>query len=149
MTAYSFNIDLAQAGQIADASVRRVDSYPNHNGNLDFGVAVHINAQNQTYKSGRVDPVIGITVFSHNHSVGYYPPKSAVSVLTKGRIYVTTINVAVVNNTLAYIDVAGNFTDVAVGNAMVDNKLVGMFLTSSTVGGLSVLEFDFDTINIQ
>ena len=149
MTAYSFNIDLAQAGQIADASVRRVDSYPNHNGNLDFGVAVHINAQNQIFKSGSVDPVIGITVFSHNHSVGYYPPKSAVSVLTKGRIYVTTINVAVVYNTLAYIDIAGSFTNLSIDNNNNPNKLVGMFLTSAPIGGLSVLEFDFDTINIQ
>lgn len=149
MTAYSFNIDLAQAGQIADASVRRVDSYPNHFGNLDFGVAVHINAQNEIFKSGRTDPVIGITVFSQTQVQGHYLPAAAVSVLTKGRIYVTTKNEAVVNNTLAYIDINGDFTDVATDNAMVDNKLVGMFLTSAPVGGLSVLEFDFDTINIQ
>lgn len=144
MSNYGFSYGNAQAGQIADASIRVIDSYPygNYNVNLDFGIAVYLNGNSLAIATS-ADPVIGISVFSHNHPSGYYSPYDAVSVLTKGRVYVR-VSVDVGYLELAYIDLIGQYTNVAAGN-----KLVGMFLTSAVANDLSALEFNFDTININ
>lgn len=143
MSNYGFSHITAQAGQIADASIRVIDSYPyeNSNINLDFGIAVYLNGNSLAIATS-ADPVIGISVFSHNHPIGYYSSYDAVSVLNKGRVYVR-VSVDVTFQQLAYIDLIGQYTNVAT-----DNKLVGMFLTSAVTNDLSVLEFNFDTINI-
>jgi hypothetical protein len=144
MAEYAFNFDKAQVGQIADSSIHRIDSYPTSGVNpLYFGRPVHYN-NGLVQAAGSADPVLGISVFSITQLEGFYPPSSAASILTFGRIYVVTGD-AVAANTSAYIDVGGNFGSYAfTGNG----KLVGTFLSNAGAGELAVLEFNTDAINI-
>lgn len=145
MTQYAYNFDIGQLGQIADSTtVRNIDSYIAE-GVIEFGVALKRGTDKQkqvlTWADAITVPVVGIAVFSHQGSRALfatsanYQINDSVSVMTKGRVYVTTA-LNVVAGDLAYVTATtGAFTNVAT-----NNLLVGKFLTSGT--GLVKLEIN-------
>lgn len=154
MAEYAFNYDLAQVGQIADSSLRRVDSDRIASGlvpyELEFGVAVHRNEAGAVgrglipWTSVAVDggEVFGVTVFDPTQIAGKYVGAMAVSVLTFGRIYVLTQNGVSKGDNAYLIEGTGLFTNVAAGN-----KKVGVWQTDTgaiTSPVLAVLSFNLE-----
>ena len=136
MTAYKFNFDNAQEGQIADSSIRRIDSYPAAT-NLSFGKVIKVEvevitgslfAEPWTYN----EYPFGITVTN-----GYYKTNTMASILSFGRIFVKCED-DIIAGQLAYIDSAtGNIT----GIFGATHRAIGIFLTSGLTGELLVLQF--------
>lgn len=123
----------AQVGQIADISNRVIDSFAAE-GEIAFGIAV----ARGTNKQKQVIPFagsgfVGISVFEHNED-GLYNNEDSVSVMTSGRIYVTTAATVVAGTTAYAVNATGAITNVAT-NA----TAIGKFLTSGT---LVVLELN-------
>lgn len=91
-------------------------------------------------------PVVGISLSNAANVVdtptahdGYYVTARAVSVLQRGRVWVTT-NVNVVAGDKAYVTAgSGAFTNIAT-----NNLLVGSFQTSGLAGTTVVLEVNFN-----
>ncbi len=143
MAQYDFNYDVAQVGQIADCSLRNIDSYAAE-AIIEFGVALKRGTipskQVLTWADAITVPVVGIAVFERRaeHPYPYvanvnYQIDDAVSVMTTGRVYVTTA-LNVIAGQLAYVTATtGAFTNVATSNL-----LVGKFQTTGT--GLVILE---------
>ena len=151
MTQYSFSFDTAQAGQIADSSLRIVDSFI-ANATIQYGVAVKRDSTNantsQTcilpWADAITVPFLGVAVFTQAQEHGYQSPYTqylaltTVPVLTMGRVYVNVkTSVTVTAGDSAYVEATtGLFTNVAT-----DNLLIGNFLTSGTGGtDLIILE---------
>ena len=133
-TSYTQDYVIGQAGQIADISDITIDSFAAE-GEIGFGIAV----ARGTNKQKQVIPFagtgfVGISVFEHNEN-GLYKDEDSVSVMTSGRIYVTTA-VTVVAGTTAY---AVNATG-AITNVSTAATAIGKFLTSGT--GIVVLEIN-------
>ena len=133
-TSYTQDYVIGQAGQIADISDTTIDSFAAE-GEIGFGIAV----ARGTNKQKQVIPFagtgfVGISVFEHNEN-GLYKDKDSVSVMTSGRIYVTTA-ATVVSGTPAY---AENATG-AITNVSTAATAIGKFLTSGT--GIVVLELN-------
>ena len=132
----SFTMPLAQAGQIADASSRTVDSYASE-GVVAFGSAV----QRGTDPAKQVAPFTGgvfagISVFSHTEETGQYEDKGSVAVMSSGRVVVDTLAVEVEAGEAAYaVDATGVITNVATSATA-----IGTFLTSGT--GLNVIQVE-------
>ena len=133
-TSYTQDYVIGQAGQIADISDRRIDTFAAE-GEIGFGIAV----ARGTNKQKQVIPFagtgfVGISVFEHNEN-GLYKDDDSVSVMTSGRIYVTTAATVVAGTTAYAENVTGAITNVpAVATA------IGKFLTSGT--GIVVLELN-------
>ena len=133
-TSYTQDYVIGQVGQIADTSDRTIDSFAAE-GQFGFGIAV----ARGTNKQKQVIPFlgtgfVGISVFEHNEN-GLYKDDDSVSVMTSGRIYVTTA-VTVVAGEVAYaVDATGLFTNVSTSATA-----VGKFLTSGT--GIVVLKLN-------
>ena len=133
-TSYTQDYVIGQVGQIADTSSRTIDSFAAE-GEIGFGIAV----ARGTNKQKQVIPFagtgfVGISVFEHNED-GLYNDEESVSVMTSGRIYVTTA-ATVVAGTIAYaVNATGLFTNVSTGATA-----VGKFLTSGA--GIVVLELN-------
>lgn len=133
-TSYTQDYVIGQVGQIADISNRVIDSFAAE-GEIGFGIAV----ARGTNKQKQVIPFlgtgfVGISVFEHNED-GLYNDEESVSVMTSGRIYVTTA-ATVVAGTIAYaVNATGLFTNVSTSATA-----VGKFLTSGT--GIVVLELN-------
>lgn len=152
---YSFRLPQGQAGQIADSSLRRIDSKYITAGTLEFGVPVY-NTGNTTEagENSEVAPwtetangsVAGISVFDPTkirtitEAGGKYTGPSDVAVLTFGRIFVVA-SVAVNAGEKAYlVEGTGAFTNVAAGNTY-----VGIFKTAGNpIGDFPLAELNFD-----
>ena len=133
-TSYTQDFVIGQVGQIADISNRVIDSFAAE-GEIGFGIAV----ARGTNKQKQVIPFlgtgfVGISVFEHNED-GLYKDEDSVSVMTSGRIYVTTAATVVAGTTAYAVNATGAITNVAT-NA----TAVGKFLTSGT--GIVVLELN-------
>lgn len=149
---YTFRLPQGQAGQIADSSIRRVDTRHITSGTLEFGIAL-CNVVGDTYGvapwTGAANgSVVGISVFDPTkirtitEVGGKYTGPSDVAVLTFGRIYVTPVVDVTAGEKAYLVEGTGAFTNVASGNTY-----VGIFKTSSTVVGdfpLSELNFDLE-----
>lgn len=133
-TSYTQDYVIGQAGQIADISDRIIDSFAAE-GEIGFGIAV----ARGTNKQKQVIPFagtgfVGISVFEHNEN-GLYKDEDSVSVMTSGRIYVTTAATVVAGTTAYAVNATGLFTNVSTSATA-----VGKFLTSGT--GIVVLELN-------
>ena len=158
MTAYKFNFIDAQVGQIADSSIRRVDSYPADE-DLDFGRAVYMSSEcvdvygNHPSIVSYARPeflIFGVTVYDATLVDGYYKVNTNVSVLTFGRIFVR-VETDVEAGFSAYVDVSNGINSGKfIGGGVVDpqtNYFVGQYLTRAQAGELTVLDFRFATIS--
>lgn len=133
-TSYTQDYVIGQAGQIADISDRTIDSFAAE-GEIGFGIAV----ARGTDKQKQVIPFagtgfVGISVFEHNEN-GLYKDEDSVSVMTSGRIYVTTAATVVAGETAYAVNATGLFTNVNTAATA-----IGKFLTSGT--GIVVLELN-------
>lgn len=133
-TSYTQDFVVAQVGQIADISNRVIDSFAAE-GQIGFGIAV----ARGTNKQKQVIPFlgtgfVGISVFEHNEN-GLYKDEDSVSVMTSGRIYVTTAATVVAGTTAYAVNATG-----AITNVSTDATAIGKFLTSGT--GIVVLELN-------
>ncbi len=132
-TSYTQDYVIGQVGQIADISNRTIDSFAAE-GEIAFGIAV----ARGTNKQKQVIPFagsgfVGISVFEHNEN-GLYKDEDSVSVMTSGRIYVTTAATVVAGTTAYAVNATGAITNVSTATA------IGKFLTSGT--GIVVLELN-------
>lgn len=131
---YSQDMALGQAGQIADASTRVIDSFAAE-GAIPFGRAV----ARGTDPAKQVIPFlgtgfVGVAIFSHTEVTGQFEDESTVAVMTSGRVIVDTLAVDVTAGETAYaVNATGVYTNVAT-----DATAVGTWITSGT--GLQVLE---------
>ena len=133
-TSYTQDYVIGQVGQIADISNRVIDSFAAE-GEIGFGIAV----ARGTNKQKQVIPFagtgfVGISVFEHNEN-GLYKDEDSVSVMTSGRIYVTTAATVVAGETAYAVNATGAITNVATAATA-----IGKFLTSGT--GIVVLELN-------
>lgn len=133
-TSYTQDFVIGQVGQIADISDRTIDSFAAE-GQIGFGIAV----ARGTKKQKQVIPFagtgfVGISVFEHNED-GLYNDEDSVSVMTSGRIYVTTAATVVAGEVAYAVNATGLFTNVSTSATA-----VGKFLTSGT--GIVVLELN-------
>ena len=133
-TSYTQDYAVGQVGQIADISNRVIDSFAAE-GTIAFGIAV----ARGTNKQKQVIPFagsgfVGISVFEHNED-GLYNDEDSVSVMTSGRIYVTTAATVVAGETAYAVNATGAITNVATAATA-----IGKFLTSGT--GIVVLELN-------
>lgn len=133
-TSYTQDYVIGQVGQIADISDRTIDSFAAE-GEIGFGIAV----AKGTNKQKQVIPFagsgfVGISVFEHNED-GLYNDEDSVSVMTSGRIYVTTAATVVAGETAYAVNATGAITNVSAGATA-----IGKFLTSGT--GIVVLELN-------
>lgn len=133
-TSYTQDYVIGQVGQIADISDRTIDSFAAE-GTIAFGIAV----ARGTNKQKQVIPFagsgfVGISVFEHNEN-GLYKDEDSVSVMTSGRIYVTTAATVVAGTTAYAVNATG-----AITNDATNATAVGKFLTSGT--GIVVLELN-------
>jgi len=133
-TSYTQDYVVGQVGQIADISDRTIDSFAAE-GEIAFGIAV----ARGTNKQKQVIPFagtgfVGISVFEHNEN-GLYNDEDSVSVMTSGRIYVTTAATVVAGEIAYAVNATGLFTNVSTSATA-----VGKFLTSGT--GIVVLELN-------
>ena len=133
-TSYTQDYVIGQAGQIADISDITIDSFAAE-GEIGFGIAV----ARGTNKQKQVIPFagtgfVGISVFEHNEN-GLYKDEDSVSVMTSGRIYVTTAATVVAGTTAYAVNATGAITNVSTAATA-----IGKFLTSGT--GIVVLELN-------
>lgn len=133
-TSYTQDYVIGQVGQIADTSSRTIDSFAAE-GEIGFGIAV----ARGTNKQKQVIPFagtgfVGISVFEHNEN-GLYKDEDSVSVMTSGRIYVTTATTVVAGTTAYAVNATGDITNVST-----TATAIGKFLTSGT--GIVVLELN-------
>ena len=133
-TSYTQDYVIGQAGQIADISNRTIDSFAAE-GEIGFGIAVArgTNKQKQVIPFAGTE-FVGISVFEHNEN-GLYKDDDSVSVMTRGRIYVTTAATVVAGTTAYAVNATGAITNVSTAATA-----IGKFLTSGT--GIVVLELN-------
>ncbi len=142
--AYEYSIEVAQVGQIADASNRIIDSFTAEEV-IGYGLSLKRGTvkDKQVLKwTGDIDtPMLGISVFTQTQYTGEYPVNSAVSVMTEGRVWVNAEDALVIaSGQRAYLNVTnGLFTNVAA-----NNLLIGKFLSGGTAAQnvLFVLELN-------
>lgn len=146
MTAYQFDFEDAQVGQIADSSIHRIDSYSAY-ANIQFGTAVNLNTGatfGDTPRVNRliteVDEVFGISVFTPTLIDGYYKIDEIVSVLTFGRIYVISSDL-VLAGSRAFLRVSNNTFVTTPTTGSENNIRVGRFLLDANIGDITVLDF--------
>ena len=132
----SFTMPLAQAGQIADASNRTVDSYAAE-GVIGFGKVVERGTtpdkQVRIFAGG---VAAGITVFSHTEVTEQYEDGGSVAVISSGRVVVDTLDVEVAAGEPAHPYLDGGVTTSEHSPA----PPIGTFLTSGT--GLNVIQVE-------
>lgn len=142
MSKYKAEYEIGRPGMRADATdACRMTGYTAL-ATLSFGQAVSLDANNLLIKATDATTVVGITMRDALHE-SHYVAGDVVTYFTKGHIYVKP-SVAVVANTLAYVTADGNITNVAL-----DNNLLGMFLTSADANAITVLDFDYEALNIK
>lgn len=147
--AYSFRLFQGQPGQIADSSIRRIDTKHINSGTLEFGVALAKTTNTDEVKawtSTADGSIVGVSVFDPTkirtitEVGGKYTGPSDVAVLTFGRIFVTPVVDVTAGDKAYLVEGTGAFTNVAT-----DNTYVGIFKTSSkVVGDFPLAELNFD-----
>lgn len=141
MTAYDNKFETNQVGQVDDTSLRRVDSFPT-NSNLQFGVVVTIDSFNGSFG---VEPwlpdnfAFGITAYDPIQIDGFYPIDKMASILTFGRIVVTTTDFVAPGES-AYVK-AGGIIGGKPAVPTTNELFIGYFLTEADPGGRVVLQF--------
>lgn len=160
MTAYSRIFDKCQAGQLADCTIRRVDTdYIDKNiTGLEFGIAV-VRVDNGSSKglkpwttSTEIDgSFFGITVFDHTKTAGKYLTPSVASVLTLGRINVLT-QIGVSVGDIAYLEEGtGLFTNQPQNAGLEDNFKIGVWMTDTgviTEPTIAVLSINLEAVSL-
>lgn len=161
MTAYSRLFDVGQAGQLADCTIRRIDSeYVDINlTGLEFGIPVIryeagtdkglIPWTTSTTPNGKF---FGITVFDHTKVAGKYITPCVASVLTFGRIKVLT-KIGVSIGDKAYLEEGtGLFTNEAQNAAVEDNFEVGVWMTDTgtiTEPTIAVISINLEAVSLK
>ena len=132
-TSYTQDYVIGQVGQIADISSRTIDSFAAE-GQIGFGFAVARGTKQKQVIPFLGTGFVGISVFEHNEN-GLYKDEDSVSVMTSGRIYVTTAATVVAGTTAYAVNATGAITNVSTAATA-----IGKFLTSGT--GIVVLELN-------
>lgn len=125
---------------------------------IPFGVVVAKKAATDVgvvLPTALADVLLGVVVHSHDYAKGYelgsvgLKPQASLSVMNKGKIYVT-VEDAVVAGNRAFSRYAGAGQKGAFRGAAVANETVELkgcrYLTSAAAGGLAVLEVDFNVV---
>lgn len=160
MTAYGRVFDEGQAGQLADCTIRRVDSeyISNSVAELAFGIPVaRIDSSSDrglvpwttaTLATGRF---FGITVYDTTKVLGKYITPCKASVLTLGRIKVLT-QIGVSIGDKAYIEEGtGLFTNVATNADDEDNLEIGVWMTDTgviTQPTIAVISINLEAVSL-
>lgn len=150
-TTYTLHPDQWQVGQIADTSDRTIDSYLAEGA---VGIAKCVirgtdksrQVIQASTSAGQAALVIGVSVNGRNieqtdAGLVQYKDKSAVSVMTRGRVIVETDD-AVVAGAVANLKLSsGKFTDEAVAAGIEAFTQISVrFLTGTTAAGLAEVE---------
>lgn len=145
MTAYSRIFEVGQAGELADCSMRRIDTeYMDRVdvSEIEFGVAVTrkdvalvqrgiIPWTSSVVAAGNTHRIFGITVYDRTKIEGKYVGATPVNVLTAGRIRVLTQN-GVSAGDVAYLEEGtGLFTNVATNLAGDNNTQIGIWMSDT------------------
>lgn len=138
LSSYGFRLDVAQAGQIYDLSDHVIDSLT-ATADVAFGAPVEQGASDEVGATlnALTDNFVGVAVFTqaveNDGSRTGYKNKERMSVMRKGRVWVT-VAANVTKEADAYVTAAGTF------NVTTTGIKVGKFLTTTSNGGLAVLE---------
>lgn len=123
-------------GQIADTSLRQIDSYAAE-ATIQFGTAVKRGTKKdkQCLPLNSITEFLGIALRNDLCTGGNYPVGAVVSVMTKGRVVVKTTE-AVVAGEAAYVHADGTF------NKTAENGLeIGIFASTQALDNeLVILE---------
>jgi len=145
--------DRFQLGNIADTSLRQIDSY-SAEGVVGIAKAVRrgTNPERQCVQAstaaGQGALIFGISVLSQSieqtsAGVVQYADKATVPVMRKGRIVVQVDSAVVAGATANFILATGNWDDTAVGAGVEATVLVQTrFVTGTTAAGLAILEIN-------
>jgi hypothetical protein len=146
------------AGQLADSSDNTVDSFVSEESSAEipFGVMVKRGTGDHQAKllAAQADVPVGIVVHSHVYakdtelgSTGL-KPETTLSVLTKGRVWVTVEEAVTPASTVRYRAIAtgnevpGEWRDTADASDTVACLEFARYLTTAGAGGLALLEID-------
>lgn len=152
-TSYTQYQDELSLGNIADTSLRQIDSYLAQ-GVIGIGKAVvrGTNPARQAVQAGtgvgQGALIIGIAIISQtveqsSAGVVQYADKSAVPIMRKGRVVVETASAVVAGATANFVLATGKWDDTAVGAGFeAVTQLNARFVTGTTAAGLAILEID-------
>lgn len=139
---YGITLPKAQPGQLYDITDNTVDSIT-ATAATPFGAPI---AQGASDELGKVldtvatDKFLGVALHTHAREndgvLAGYKAKDRMSVLRKGRVWVT-VSTAFAKNATVYVTAAGAYTNV-VGT----NVAIGTFMTSGGIGDLGVIELN-------
>ena len=135
---YGFKLTVAQVGQLYDLTGNTIDSLT-ATADVPFGAPVEQGASDEvgSVLNALTDNFVGVAVFTQaveNDGVRMgYKAKERMSILRKGRIWVT-VAANVTKEADAYVTAAGTF------NVTNTGIRIGKFLTTTSNGGLAVLE---------
>lgn len=152
-TSYTAYNDPYQLGQIADTSLRQVDSFL-ANGVVGIGKAVvrSTNPEKQCAQAGtgagQGALIIGVALMSQVieqtvAGVVAYADKAAVPVMSKGRVVVETAGAVVAGAVANFVLASGKWDDAAVAAGIEAVVLIkARFVTGTTAAGLAVIQID-------
>lgn len=138
LSLYGFRLDVAQAGQIYGLSDHVIDSLT-ATADVAFGAPVEQGASDEVGATlnALTDNFVGVAVFTqavgNDGSRTGYKNNERMSVMRKGRVWVT-VAANVTKEADAYVTAGGTF------NVTNTGIRVGKFLTTTSNGGLAVLE---------
>jgi hypothetical protein len=148
-TSYSYNMPVAQAGQLADIRDNVIESF-SAQGVIGLGLAVVAGTDKD--RQGKLpaaasDVFRGVSVADQALEQGYktgvvqYADTSTVPVLRRGQIWVTVaVNVSA-DDAAFFVPTTGQFSNTA--NAAANGAVPGgVFRSSGTAGGLAKLEIN-------
>jgi len=123
-------------GQVADTSLAQIDSYVAEEDTIEFGAPVMrgTDSSKQVKNLDNKDKFLGIAVRNDARYEGHYPANTMVSVMTFGRVVVTTTT-AVVAGDIAYAHATGKINKTAT-----DGTAIGVFASNASANGLVILE---------
>jgi hypothetical protein len=163
-TTYGDTMTAAIAGQLADNGEHDVMPMYNEEASAEiaFGRAVKFgtNANGALLPTAETDVIAGIVMHTHAYTRGWddadlgdtgVKPDAALSVLRKGRIWVTVEDDVVANVSRLWVravaggdpEFLGGLLDADDGTDTVDCTNQGVFRTTASAGGLAILEVDF------
>lgn len=152
-TSYTAYNDPYQLGQIADTSLRQVDSFLAE-GVVGIGKAVvrGTDKERQAVQAGtgvgQGALIMGIALMSQvieqtSAGVVQYATKAAVPVMTKGRVVVETAGAVVAGSVANFVLASGKWDDAAVAAGIEAVVLIkARFITGTTAAGLAVIQID-------
>lgn len=144
--------DILQLGNIADTSLRQIDSY-SAEGVVGIAKAVRrgTNPERQCAQAstavGQGALIFGISVLSQTveqvagSGLVQYADKTTVPVMRKGRIVVQADSAVVAGSIANFVLATGNWDDTAVGAGIEATTLITVrFVTGTTAAGLAIVE---------